>query len=482
MAIGASSLDTFRTHIKDTPLQLDPKLLKQSGGAIVFQSLACPLNQVADCQFKNKKTITCLIKSQARFEDGQSILPQDFISAFQRFIDPTPPAAYQANLLFAIKNAKNIYYNQAPISTLGIRVGSKSNELVIELEKSFPEFVDILSNPLLTAYRIPKDPKTQNPSLISCGPFKIKSWVAHKKIILQTNTHFPYPKNHQPLNIEFNVISDDNFVLQSFEDNKIDWVRQLPVHLIPKFKQNPNFKTQDQIRLDSLFFNTQDPLFSWAPILAQSIDYEAWGKVFSAKPRPGCFGLPTEWTGQPVCYQFDPNKAHQFSQKLTWPIQPTLLFYSKSGSTDHNRSMEFLQTQWELHLKKKILLEPLEGKVFIDRVNQGQLNFFRKGISPERASCLAILELFARDPSLSPGQPTQWRSQFQKNLLKMSELPPQSPKYQAHCLKNLLQLQNDLRLIPTGPIYFSYLLKPHWQGLKLDALNRTDFTQLKLLK
>lgn len=437
---------------------------------------------MAECQFKNPKKVSCLIKVGAGFEDGSLLTPQDFVLAFQRFINPKPRLAYQAGLLLPIKNAHKIYHHQASVDSLGVKPGSKKNELIIELEQSFPEFLEILSNPLLTAYRTNEAPSATTPDRLACGPFKIKSWEPHKKIELVTNQYFPHKKNPTPLIIELQVIDDDNFVLQSFENKKIDWVRQLPVHLIARYQSHPSFITQDQIRLDSLFFDKRSPLFNWAPAMAHAIDYESWGKVFAAKPRPGCFGLPHTWTGQPVCYPFDPTQAQKLSQRLVWPKEPTLLHYSKSGSSDHNRSMEFLQSQWQTHLKQKVELEPLEGKIFIERVNQNQLSFFRKGLSPERATCLAILELFALDPSLSPGQSELWRSQFSQELQSMSPLKTNSSEYKKLCHKNLLKLQTDLRLIPTGPIYFSYLLNPRWQGLRVDSLNRIDFTNLRLVK
>ena len=49
------------------------------------------------------------------------------------------------------------------------------------------------------------------------------------------------------------------------------------------------------------------------------------------------------------------------------------------------------------------------------------------------------------------------------------------------CSEGLEIIKNSFQVIPTGPIYFSMLLKKSWTGLKINELNQMDLSDLKFV-
>ncbi|MFN7455503.1 MAG: hypothetical protein ACK5RO_12695 [Pseudobdellovibrionaceae bacterium] len=47
------------------------------------------------------------------------------------------------------------------------------------------------------------------------------------------------------------------------------------------------------------------------------------------------------------------------------------------------------------------------------------------------------------------------------------------------CTEATQMLLNDHRIIPTGPIHFTVLLKTGWTGLRLNELNVLNLSKLK---
>ncbi len=93
------------------------------------------------------KTYTIVIRDGAKWADGTDITADDFVTAWQRVLDPKT-ASPNVELFAAIKNAKEISIGKQQKETLGVK--SKGNKTIeIELEEPTSYFTDLLA---LTAY------------------------------------------------------------------------------------------------------------------------------------------------------------------------------------------------------------------------------------------------------------------------------------------------------------------------------------------
>lgn len=124
---------------------------------------------------------TFKLRADAVWTDGQPVVAQNFVDAFQRLFDPATAAEY-AYLQFPIKNSSKIAAGEiTDFSQLGIKAIDEKT-LEITLEASTPFFLQALTH--YTAYPIRKDviekfgdQWTQPENIVGNGPYKIVEWV-----------------------------------------------------------------------------------------------------------------------------------------------------------------------------------------------------------------------------------------------------------------------------------------------------------------
>lgn len=221
--------------------------------------------------------------------------------------------------------------------------------------------------------------------------------------------------------------------------------------------------------------------------LSASIPYDELQTLYQSKGTPGCPGiLPSLYLSknghkkeQPedFCYHFDLAKAKKFwGQAFSGAKAPGLaLLYSAQGGDDHKRSMEFLQAQWLKNLGARIEVSPLENKLFVEKLKADPPDVFRKGIAPERPTCLSGLQYFeTHHPENLIGFSNP---EFDALLLKLEKAQSQLDKKKL-CRRGLHLLLGEAWMIPTGPLHFSLLVSKEWQSWKLNELNQLDLSDL----
>ena len=103
---------------------------------------------------QDKKIWTFSLKKNVLWTDGKTLETQDFISAWERLLNPKTGSEY-AYFLFPIKNAQE--YNQGLIKDfkkVGVKIGPQG-ELIVELKKSLFYFPYLLTHP--STFPIRKD-------------------------------------------------------------------------------------------------------------------------------------------------------------------------------------------------------------------------------------------------------------------------------------------------------------------------------------
>ena len=470
----------FRLHLFSEPSSLSPFVQKNSGSLYLLAQLSCPLLKSTDsgsrpwgahCEVK-KQTVTCEIEKSLRFQTGENVTAEHYRKSFVASLNPQKPSP-RAELLTQIHNAWAVLQGEKPVSELGIK--ATGNRLVFSVDGNPGEFLLTLANPLFTAVKDAEIPTREEwRKFSSCGPYQIENWAEGKKIQLVPNPHFPLGHPGRP-DLEYLFIPEDGIALQAYQKGELDFLRRLPTLYLGQWENSPELRKVDQIRFDFLGLSAEfrDPHLAEA--LGQAIDYEAWQKLYHAKPRPGCFGIPDTWTKGRICWDFNPLAAKAALAKMQKDprLAKLRLFYSKQGGDDHDRTMEFLQDQWRKNLGLEIKVEGQENKIFLETLNHQGAPFFRKGLSPERASCLAVLENFIKG---APENYLQWDDSRFKELIEKMRAPSKDPS--KLCREGVLRLKDQGLLIPTGRIYFSLLLKPGWQGLELNSLNQLDLSGL----
>nr|WP_284733037.1 peptide ABC transporter substrate-binding protein [Enterococcus faecalis] len=175
------------------------------------------------------KTYTIVIRDGAKWADGTDITTDDFVTAWQRVLDPKT-ASPNVELFAAIKNAKEISIGKQQKETLGVK--SKGNKTIeIELEKPTPYFTDLLA---LTAYfpvqqnavkEYGKEYGTTKENIVTNGAFTLTDLNGvgiSDKWTISKNPKY-WDKKHVTMEkIKFQVVKDINTGINLYNDGQLD--------------------------------------------------------------------------------------------------------------------------------------------------------------------------------------------------------------------------------------------------------------------
>lgn len=513
-SIKAEEIKTppFRLHLLSEPTTLSPFLQKNSNSLYFLGQVSAPLLRLdkgelspytAQCVQAAGKRIECTLLENY-WSDGSPVEISDYINTFRAFADPKN-AAFKADLLSALKNYKKVIHGELSPRALGVREvkAKKTNKksppqkdkLVFDLENEDLEFIFNLASPLLTPLKNTQFGKTaedlQRPS---AGPYKIKSWVPGEKIVLTNNPNF-IDKTNRP-DVQFTFIVEDTVSLNLYEKDQLDFVRRVPTTFIPKYKSRADFYEIPVFRFDYIGFGPAlKDFLELRKALSLAVPYDDLVKLYSAKPRPGCPGLPSAMMKSPPCHNFNLEEAQKVLSTLAASLRssgkkiPNLsISFSKQGSDDHVRSMEYFQSSWRKNLHLEVSMNQMDNKAFVELLEKNEAPLFRKGLSPDRPTCRAVLSTFAEDSntnylnfssiSSSKKDKTEDLNEIIERMAKTKSLS-QSREL---CQKGLSLLIDNYHLIPLGPMYFSVLAKPEWTGWNLNELNQLDLSRLEYKK
>lgn len=475
---------SFRLHLTNEPTHLDPHLQKSSASSYLLQNLYRNIffydndkGLVPDlgesCRRESPWVLVCKLKKDLRWSDGTPLKAGDFLKAYQKLLNPKNSAP-RADLLFKIKNAPAIYKGQKKITSLGI-TAPDALTLRFEFEEKDPDFEYNLASFLLSPTKNTLKPGQNPAELIVNGPYQVAQWLPGQKIQLTNNAHYKNDAAAKRPPVEFLFVNEDSVALQLYEKNELSFLRRLPTLYIPKFKTRPDFYWIPVIRFDYIGFG---PVLKNEPklreALAQSLHYEELQKIFSSEGVPGCPGLPTVWLNEELCYSL---KAPEAKTKL--PKSPALanlrLMYSAQGGEDHRRATEWMQAQWQKNLGLKVQLILRENKVFLSELQQSPPALFRKGVAPDRPTCLATLETFA---DWNPENYIQLKDPAYHEILRKLGEASNSQEQKDLCTQGVRFLMDRHLLIPLGRIHFAVMANRNFNGWKLNSMNQLDLSRL----
>lgn len=491
---ASAETPVFRFHLLNEPTSLRTVDQKNSGSSYFLGQLNAGLYRYQDqklepdlaekCEWLKKGRLVCHLKKDLKWSDGTPLVAQDFVRAFQELLKPEYGSP-RADILFDLKNAEDVYKGKKPASSLGAVAVSKTR-LEFQLGKRSDDFLYKLAHPLLIPWpasgQIKKEKVLENPSnWKSSGPYVISAWTPNKKIELANNTHYwkkiPRPK------IETLFVQEDSVALNLFEKKELSFLRRLPAAHIPSYRGKPEYREVPQIRMDYVGFHPRHSV-KFRQSLARAIDYEEWQKLYQAKEPPGCPGIPVALMDASSCHQTSIRAKKEYdalvtAMKSSGLSEPSLeLIYSKQGGDDHQRAMEWLQGNLKKNLGLKVAVTGIENKLFVERITNDPPDMFRKGVAPEIPTCSAALEVF------TSGHPENYirlkEPKFDQMVEKMRSATSKDRK--KLCGNALSYLIGEALIIPTGPIYFTILVRPEWTGVRLNELNHLDLSELQRLQ
>jgi oligopeptide transport system substrate-binding protein len=466
---------SFKLSLTELPKNLDPHRSRSSSGGFLNQQLYRNFYQYDDknaftpelgesCLKKALKW-TCKLKPNLQWSDGSPLVAEDFVLSYRRILTLPSP---RADLLFLIKNAQEVFEQKKKPEDLGVKaLDSRTLEITWASLKS-PDRELILMSPLFVPL-----PNGKFKKRISSGPYHLSD-QNNQRIRLSPNQLY-FKKNNRPP-VEFQIF-EENLAVKAYETQKLDFLRRVPTGQIPDFENRPDFYWYSVLRLDSIAFGPElKDDFELRKILTESLKYEELQKLFHSPGKIGCPGL-SESMASEVCYTGYSDSSPQ-KKSYKPPEDLKLAFaYSTAGGDDHRRLGEWLQSQWQTHLKISIILKPLENKIFQDLIEKNPPSLFRRGLNLEYPTCHNALKIFT---SSHPDNFIHFNNKkYDEAVSKLALGNLRSQK--TLCNKALKILMDAYVMIPTGKIHFAIMVNPHWTGWKINSLNHLDLGELALV-
>ncbi len=279
---------------------------------------------------KDRTVYRFTFRRNAKWSNGDRVVPEDFVFAFRRLMNPATGAQY-ANILYTLKNAEKVNKGQLPVTALGVQaIGDR----VLELTLAHP--VPYLLEQLTHMTALPLNPRnvvtygdtfTMPGHLVSNGPFMLRSFFPDDRLVLVKNPYY-YDAAHVKLAKEiFIPLEDRAAALRRFMAGEIDSYDDVPVDQIAfvRARLGDEFKVAPELSGYYFAFDTRHPPFDDARVrraLSMVIDREfladkIWGgtmqPAYSFVP-PGIesYGPPTTVTWRDM----DPFAREDMAKRL----------------------------------------------------------------------------------------------------------------------------------------------------------------------
>ena len=211
---------------------------------------------------KDGKTWTFVIRSNAKWSNGEKITAQDFVYSWRRSINPKTASPY-AYLFSGVKNAEQIIAGKKAPSSLGISAKG-DNTVVVKLERPIAYFKVLMAYPLFGPQNeafIKKTGKkyaTSSKYMLYSGPFKITGWKGTNDTWSFVKNNYYWDKKVVKLKkINFQVVKTTNTGYQLYQQGKLD-MTPLSSEQVKNLKSNKDFKTYPYSYVSFLAYNFND--------------------------------------------------------------------------------------------------------------------------------------------------------------------------------------------------------------------------------
>jgi oligopeptide transport system substrate-binding protein len=243
------------------------------------------------------------------------------------------------------------------------------------------------------------DKWTQPEHIVTCGPFKVKTWVPYDKLVLERDPMYWDAANVKLDEIYFFPIIDQSTAMNMYKVGELDAVYN---HAVPNpwlhvMRVKKDYMDKAEAAIDYLIMNTTKPPLNNPKVRKAfnlSIDknaYAAWRRIvkpLTAFTPTGMFpGYP-----QPKGAAFNPSEARRLLGEAGYPVihnadgsfscptfpvdQVEFIYNSQSA----NKAVaEWMQSQWTQNLGVTVGLRNMEWKTFLESRAKLEYKGFARG-------------------------------------------------------------------------------------------------------
>jgi oligopeptide transport system substrate-binding protein len=450
---------------------------------------------------RDKCTYTFTLR-EAYWTNGDRVIADDFLHAWQTTLDPKFPSLY-AYKLYVLENAAEIKEGKLPMESLGARV-LNDKTLEVTLKYPIPYFLELTAFP--TFYPVNKQIDQKNPEwaadagpdYVSNGPFQLKKWEHESEIVAIKNPCY-WDANAVKLDaLHLAMIDDTTTEFYMFEMDELDWagspLSNLPPEFISALKEE-GMKNKLHVHFypaTAVYYYKINTLHY--PLgnvhIRQALGYAINRKdivehITQAGQRPATALVPSMhgWEQESALFEDGDSELAKkmFTQGLEelgiTPAEFPTLTLSYNTNREHQKIAQAIQQQWKETLGITVQLLHFDWKVYLAKISNQDYQIGRMGWIGDFHDPISFLEpfKFKNAPNESGNNDTGWEHPDYIAYLDQAEKEIDLTR------RATLLRQAEALLVsqmPVIPIYFivnGYLKKPYVEGVYLSSLGWADF-------
>lgn len=427
---------------------------------------------------------TFTLRSNARWSNGKSVRAQEFVSAWQRVLNPNQGSPV-SNDLRLIVGASAIIAGRSPASSLGV-TAETDNLLIVNLEQPAPYFPQLLSHSSAFPIFSEESARTHDPSKwISNGPFVLSEWQPETKVKLSRNIAYWDAANVHIERVQYQISPDRNSQFASYRAGQLDITDTVPAYSISTLIRDHSSEVVIAPYLATAYYSLN---LSEKPFAENTKVRKALAMAIDRQRLVNALGL-----GQVAAYGFVPPATWNYDpQKWTWNkftdadrIAEARKLYKEAGyATDtplhlrvlYNSNPAIKQTaimiaaMWKETLGIETELIDEEFRVFLQsRDDKKKWEIVRLAWNADYNDATSFLDVFRKKSSNNNSGYSN--SLFDKLLDEASNTP--SAEVRRGLLENAERVM--LEDYPIIPLYFlvsKRLVKPYVLGVLPNPLDR----------
>lgn len=302
------------TYLSYSVTALDELLTYDENGEIEYR--AAESYEVNE----NSTVWTFHLREEALWSDGTPVTAEDFLNTIRRALDPASGSGY-AVYLFPIKNAEEIYDQEASVDTLGVDTPD-DHTLIFRLEEPCVYFLDLLRLPVYTPSCAKyadsvdsgwdKDPETS----LANGPFMLAEYVPDQYFVLEKNESYWNQDAVHLDRIIYRFFDDTQAMAAAYETGEVDVAVSLPSSVMELYEGRDDLLVTEQIATRYIYFNLDVEPFDDVRVR------EAFNLAIDREELCQILGEDTEPTYNLVAkYMLDKNTGMSFVDEAEQPFE-----------------------------------------------------------------------------------------------------------------------------------------------------------------
>lgn len=439
-------------------------------------------------------TYTFKLRDNARWSNGEPVTAKDFVYSWKSTLSPELASKY-AEQLYIIKGGKAYNHGQSNADAVAV-MAKDDHTLTVTLERPAPYFLSMMAFYTyfpVNAKMVESNSKwaAEPSTMITNGPFKVKSWNHGAKIELEKNDKYWDSQKVKMAKADILIANQQATRASLLENGQADYVDGPQSTDVERLKAKGNVTFNPQLSTYYYQFNfdkeaLKNPKVREALFLA--LDREAIvqtvkkgnDKVAYAITPPGFPDAEPNSDfrkiGGDLYPKMNVERAKQLLAEAGYPDGkgfPTLSFVTNQNE-EHKAIAEAVQEMWKKNLGVNMNIDFKEWKVFLEDRKSGQFDVARRSWVADYMDPWNYAEIFIGGHMQNEGRYKNADYDAQLRIVQES----QDPKVRMAALHQAEKIATgDFVVIPFYHYNQAYLSQPYVKDLYLGPLGAPYFKE-----